>query len=56
MKKELEAVSEVREWRRLMMESWKGKSWEEIRAGLNKHAAAYKKEREEEQNQKAGAA
>ncbi len=57
MKKKLDAVEEVREWRRQMTEGWKGKSWKEIQDRLNRHVATWKKEREEEQEKKkAGAA
>jgi hypothetical protein len=55
MKTERDAVEEVREWRRHMMEGWKGKSWKEIQYNLNEHVATWKKEREE-QKKKEGAA
>jgi hypothetical protein len=53
----LDPVSEVREWRRQVMESWKGKSREEIRRELNELGERFKKEMEEERTRKkAGAA
>lgn len=46
------AVSEVREWRRQVMESWKGKSWEEIQKELNERGDEFRKEKKEKRNQK----
>jgi hypothetical protein len=57
MREDLKPVEEVREWRRKMVEKWKGKSKEEIRRELNKAADNFRKEIEEEQRQhKTGAA
>jgi hypothetical protein len=57
MREDLKPVEEVREWRRKMVEKWKGKSKEEIRRELNKAADDFRKEIEEEQrHHKTGAA
>jgi hypothetical protein len=45
----LKPVEEVREWRKKMVEKWKGKSREEIRRELNKAAEDFRREVEEEQ-------
>jgi hypothetical protein len=52
MKKDLDAVSEVREWRRQMTESWEGKSWEEIEKELNERGDEFRKKLKEESTQK----
>ena len=52
MKKNLDAVSEVREWRRQMTESWEGKSWEEIEKELNERGDEFRKKLKEENRQK----
>ena len=52
MKKDLDAVSEVREWRRQMTESWEGKSWEEIEKELNERGDEFRKKLKEENRQK----
>jgi hypothetical protein len=44
MKNELDAVSEVREWRRQMMESWKGKEWDDIQQELNERGEKFRRE------------
>jgi hypothetical protein len=49
---ELDAVSEAREWRRQMTESWKGKSWEEIKKELNDLGTEFRREMEEERSRK----
>jgi hypothetical protein len=57
MREDLKPVAEVREWRRQMVEKWKGKSKEEIRRELNKAAEDFRREVEAEQrHHKTGAA
>ena len=56
MSKNLDPVSEVREWRKQMMESWKGKSREEIRQELSELGEQFKKEMEEERTRKKASA
>jgi hypothetical protein len=59
MRKDLDAVSEVREWRRQMMEGWKGKSWGEIEKELDEHCEEFEKRirvEEELRQKKEGAA
>lgn len=52
MRNDLDAVSEVREWRRQVMESWKGKSWEEIEKQLDERCEKFEKKVEEERRRR----
>ena len=44
MKNDLDAVSEVREWRRQVMESWKGREWDDIQRELNERGEKFRRE------------
>ena len=52
MTEELDPVSEVREWRRKMVERWKGKSREEIRRELQELGDTFRREQKEARNQR----
>lgn len=52
MKNDLDAVSEVREWRRQVKESWKGREWDDIQQELNERGEKFRREMEKERSQK----